>query len=60
MGGGVLAAVIGFYLLAVGSMSLAPILLVLGYCVLIPAGLLIERVPERSERGPKAQDSGGE
>ena len=60
MSGGVVAAVVGFYLLALGEMSFAPILLVLGYCVLIPAGLLIERVPGRSERGSKNPDTGGE
>ena len=30
---------LGFYLLSTGSITAAPILLVLGYCVLIPYGL---------------------
>jgi len=60
MGAGVVAAVVGFYLLAIGEMSISPTLLVLGYCVLIPAGLLIERVPERSGKASRSPDSGGE
>jgi len=34
--------VVGFITLASGSITLAPILLVLGYCVLIPVGLLVK------------------
>ena len=37
---GLIAIVIGYVLLGEGSMSLAPILLVLGYCVFIPVALL--------------------
>lgn len=37
---GAVAIGIGFYLLAQGSMTLAPILLVLGYCVLLPIGII--------------------
>jgi uncharacterized membrane protein HdeD (DUF308 family) len=38
-GGAVIVA--GFIALSMGSITLAPILLVLGYCVLIPIGILI-------------------
>ena len=41
MGAGLLAIVIGYITLAGGSTSLAPLLLVLGYCVIIPVGLLL-------------------
>ena len=35
------ALTIGYYLLAQGSVGLAPVLLVLGYCVLFPFGLAL-------------------
>jgi uncharacterized membrane protein HdeD (DUF308 family) len=41
LGAGLLAIVLGFVSLASGSITLAPILLVLGYCVLIPIGIMI-------------------
>ncbi|MFO7674786.1 MAG: DUF3098 domain-containing protein [bacterium] len=41
MGVGVVTIVAGFISLAGGSMTLAPFLLVLGYCVVIPVGLLV-------------------
>ncbi len=40
LGAGAVAIGLGFYLLAQGSMMLAPILLVLGYCVLLPIGII--------------------
>ena len=43
--------VLGFLLLARRETSLAPALLVLGYCILIPAALLLERVPGRDGEG---------
>jgi hypothetical protein len=48
-GVGLIAVVAGFVFLARGSLTLAPVLLVGGYCVLIPASLLV--------RG-KTQDAG--
>jgi len=40
--GGALAAVgVGYLLLAGGDTTIAPILLVLGYCVLFPLGLAL-------------------
>jgi hypothetical protein len=38
---GVAIIATGYVILSRGSVTLAPILLVLGYCVLIPASLLI-------------------
>jgi hypothetical protein len=49
---GVAAAVIGFVLLGMGDISLAPILLVVGYCVLIPIGIV------RRPRAAKIQGGG--
>ena len=43
MAGGILAAVIGFLFLSRGDISLAPILIVLGYCGLIPLGIELSR-----------------
>jgi len=42
MGAGLATIIVGFISLASGSITLAPILLVLGYCVLIPVGLLVK------------------
>ena len=42
MGAGLATIIAGFISLASGSITLAPILLVLGYCVLIPVGLLVK------------------
>lgn len=42
MGAGIVTIIAGFISLASGSITLAPILLVLGYCVLIPVGLLVK------------------
>jgi len=40
--------IIGFVLLGYGSMTLAPILLVLGYCVLIPLAIIVKDRPEET------------
>ena len=37
---GVAAIAVGFWTLARGSMTLAPVMLVLGFCVLVPASVL--------------------
>jgi len=37
---GMAAIVIGYILLAINNITLAPILLVLGYCVLVPLAFL--------------------
>ena len=41
LGAALLSLVLGYWLLATGSTSLAPLLLVLGYCVLFPLGLAL-------------------
>ena len=41
LGAGAAVIIAGFIALSMGSITLAPILLVLGYCVLIPVGLLV-------------------
>ena len=41
-GAGLVSVVLGFILLASGSIVLAPILLVLGYVVFFPLGLLLK------------------
>ncbi|CAN5830728.1 hypothetical protein BH23GEM6_BH23GEM6_16650 [soil metagenome] len=38
---GVISAVVGFFALAAGSTVLAPLLLVLGYVILIPLGIIL-------------------
>ncbi len=40
--GGLASIFLGYILLANGSITLAPILLVLGYCVIIPVSILIK------------------
>jgi hypothetical protein len=42
LGAGLAIIVAGFISLASGSITVAPILLVLGYCVMIPVGLLVK------------------
>ncbi|MEQ9568609.1 MAG: hypothetical protein RLN75_00335 [Longimicrobiales bacterium] len=39
-GAGLLALVVGYWLLAGGSVTLAPLLLVLGYVVLLPLAII--------------------
>ncbi len=40
-GGGIAAIVVGYLLLSQGDVTLAPILLVIGYCVLIPLAFIL-------------------
>lgn len=51
LGAGVIVIIAGFIALSMGSITLAPLLLVLGYCVLIPVGILLgpKRSPESTE-----------
>lgn len=41
LGSAVLSLAVGYFLLAGGSTTVAPVLLVLGYCVLFPLGLAL-------------------
>jgi hypothetical protein len=43
LGAALVCIVFGFFFLSRGSITLAPVLLVLGYCVLIPYGLAAGR-----------------
>lgn len=38
--GGIITIILGFFALSKGSITIAPILLVLGYCVVIPLAIL--------------------
>ncbi|MFW6084373.1 MAG: hypothetical protein ACODAA_04105 [Gemmatimonadota bacterium] len=49
LGAGLVAIVVGYVLLDRGSTVAAPLLLVLGYAVLVPAGLLLGFRRSRSE-----------
>ena len=63
MGLGIAAIVLGFILLALEDITVSPLLLVLGYCILIPAGLLLRGEPwRRSTAGPTGagEESAGE
>jgi hypothetical protein len=51
LGGALLSILLGFWLLSRGSITAAPVLLVLGYCVLVPYGLAAGRGGERTPAG---------
>ena len=40
LGSAAVSIAIGYFLLSTGSETMAPILLVLGYCVLLPIGII--------------------
>jgi hypothetical protein len=44
-----LSIIVGYIALGQGSITLAPILLVLGYCVLVPVSLIIKGDPDQDE-----------
>jgi hypothetical protein len=49
---GLVVIILGYITLAYGSITLAPILLVLGYCVIIPVAIIIDG---KKERPPEAR-----
>ena len=49
LGAALASIILGFISLASGSITLAPILLVLGYCVLMPVGIMIKDKPADAE-----------
>lgn len=56
LGAGVATIVAGFIALSMGSITLAPLLLVVGYCVLIPVGILVgSKRSAESVAGPSSQ-----
>ena len=54
MGAGVVSAILGFLFLSRGEITIAPILLVAGYCALLPLGIVWQE-----RRGPVAGQPGG-
>jgi hypothetical protein len=52
--------VVGYLFLARGSITLAPILLVLGYCVLVPVAIIFRPRRRREPEGPVRGKVGGE
>ncbi len=55
-GAAMVSIILGYITLGQGSITLAPILLVLGYCVLVPVSLIIKGEPGEDESevaGPK-------
>lgn len=49
-----LTIIVGYIFLGSGSITIAPILLVLGYCVLIPVAILLS--PEKKVKAPPAEE----
>lgn len=45
----IITIILGFITLGQGSITLAPILLVIGYCILIPVALIIKGKPEHKD-----------
>jgi hypothetical protein len=52
---GIFVIIIGYVTLGYGSITLAPILLVLGYCVIIPIAIIINGEKERSKEPAKKE-----
>jgi len=48
-GAAMASIILGYISLGKGSITLAPILLVLGYCVLVPIALIIKGKPEEDQ-----------
>ena len=64
-GAGILTIIVGYICLAQPpvdgfmSLTLAPLLLVIGYCVLLPIGLLINGEPKKEGQGETAEPNVG-
>ena len=52
---GILVVVIGYISLAMGSLTLAPILLIAGYCVIIPISIIIPGEKKKEVEKPEAE-----
>lgn len=52
---GLAVIIVGYITLAAGSITLAPVLLVLGYCVLIPVSILIRDKKKAIPREAKSE-----
>lgn len=53
---GIFVVIVGFIVLKMGSITLAPILLVLGYCVIIPVAIMYR---SRQEDTGKTENKSG-
>ena len=56
-GAAMLSITLGYIALGQGSITMAPILLVLGYCVLVPVSLIIKGDPQQDESEIAGSDS---
>ena len=54
---GLLIIIVGYIFLGSGSITLAPILLVLGYCVIIPIAIIISGEKKEKETPPSPKVS---
>lgn len=54
---GLLVIIVGYISLSAGSITLAPILLVLGYCVLIPISIIVKGKTEMAPAEDVTADS---
>ena len=54
---GIVLILLGFVILGTGDITISPILLVLGYCVFIPAGILLKSKP--AKKGKEREDIPG-
>ena len=52
---GLVLILLGFVLLSTGDITLAPLLLFLGYCVFIPAGILVKPRTSGDESGASGE-----
>ncbi|UCE65645.1 MAG: hypothetical protein JSU85_12390 [Candidatus Zixiibacteriota bacterium] len=58
LGIGLLFIVVGFIFLGFGDITISPILLVLGYCVIIPLGILLPRKKQGKPASGKSGSAG--
>jgi hypothetical protein len=54
---GLLVIIVGYISLSAGSITMAPVLLVLGYCVLIPLSIIIKGRADISEAEEAAAET---
>ncbi len=59
LGIGLFFIIVGFVFLGFGDITISPILLVLGYCVIIPLGILFPKKKEKHEEHGSEHYSNG-
>ena len=57
LGIGIFLVILGFIIMGTGDITISPILLVLGYCVAIPIGILLP--PKRTNKSGSSAKSDG-